>query len=157
MYALCRPPDHMRTSAQGKKPSRSLVTIARGIIDFSLLRNPVFVFMCMGIAIFSVSLVLAYELTPSRAYHIGLSREQAARLPMIIALGSMISRPPTGLLGQVRGVNRTLFMSAILIVDGITVTFTFLVRDMATYLAFGFIFGWFGGRRNTFTMTLTLI
>ena len=156
MYALCRPPDHMRASPQDKKPSRSLATVAKGIIDFSLLRNPVFVFMCMGIAIFSVSLVLAYELTPSRAYHIGLSREQAARLPMIIALGSMISRPPTGLLGQVRGVNRTLFMSAILIVDGTTVTFTFLVRDMVTYLAFGFIFGWFGGRPYHIALIFTL-
>ena len=133
------PPNKPRRTTNKQNSGCSVV--ARGLVDFSLLSNPVFVVTLLGLTCLSLNASLVYQHTPSRGYYIGLTREKAASIPMSMSAGSLACRLPVGFVFMKKGVNRTALLAGCMLVAGVAVASIALVRTYWFYMVYGFILG----------------
>ena len=140
LTALCRePPNSPRRTT--KQQTSGCSVVARGLIDFSLLRNPIFVVTLLGLTCLSLTVNLAYQHSPSRGYHIGLTREEAASIPMSTSVGSLACRVPMGFVFMKKGINRTALLAGCMFFAGVVMASTALVRTYWFYMIYGFMLG----------------
>ena len=140
LTALCREPPNSPRRSKNKQTSGCSV-VARGLIDFSLLRDPIFVVTLLGLTCLSLTVNLAYQHSPSRGYYIGLTREEAASIPMSTSIGSLACRVPMGFVFMKKGINRTALLAGCMFVAGVVMVSTALVRTYWFYMIYGFILG----------------
>ena len=140
LTALCREPPNSPRRTTNKQTSRCSV-VARGLIDFSLLRNPIFVVTLLGMTCMSLAVGLVFQHTPSRGYYIGLTREKAASIPMSTSAGSLACRVPMGFVFMKKGVNRTALLAGFMFIAGVVIASAALVRTYLFYMVYGFILG----------------
>ena len=95
----------------------------------------------IGLTCLSLTVGLVYQHTPSRGYYIGLTREEAASIPMSIYVGSLACRVPVAFVFMKKGINRTALLAGCMFAAGIVVASTALVRTYWFYMVYGFSLG----------------
>lgn len=116
-------------------------TILEEMLDVSLLKNPVFILICVANILAFLGFFIPFVYTTARAIEIGISSEKAALLLSIIGIANTGSRVVAGWVSDRPGVNPLWINNCCLLVSGVITMFVPLYPSFWMLAIYCFVFG----------------
>ena len=118
----------------------------RQMLDFSLLKDVVFLLFVVSNFCTSIGFNMPYIFLPDRAEEAGISKENAAFLVAVIGIANTVGRVIFGWMADRPGVNRLMLYNTALVICGIGTALSPLSDSYAYLVCYAAVFGAFIGR-----------
>ncbi|OWF56683.1 monocarboxylate transporter 7-like [Mizuhopecten yessoensis] len=117
----------------------------RQMLDFSLLKDPIFLLFVVSNFFTSIGFNMPYIYLPDRALEAGISKTDAALLVSVIGIANTIGRVVFGWMADQKWVNRLMLYSTALTICGIATALSPLSNSFEYLLVYAAVFGAFIG------------
>lgn len=134
--------------------SRSVKHILREMMDVSILRSAIFVYLCMSTFLLYLSYDVPYVFTPDKAIGMGISQEKASFLVSIIGITSTFGQIAIGYIGDLPQVNAVLLYSVLTSIAGLVTLLVPWYYNYVQLCAFTASYGFFISANYTLTTIL---
>lgn len=134
--------------------SRGVKQVLREMMDLSILRSVIFMYLCLSTFLLYFSYDVPYVFTPDKAVQMGISDESASFLVSIIGITSTFGQILIGYVGDLPGVNVTLLYSILTGIAGLVTMMVPWYNSYGALAAFTAAYGFFISANYTLTTIL---
>ncbi|KAK3094512.1 hypothetical protein FSP39_002700 [Pinctada imbricata] len=134
--------ENIESSAPKKKLNRNICSY---LVDFSVLKNKLVLLFTIVFCLASMASCSAFLFIPPHARDRGLSEQEVSIIASLICVAEFVSRLLLALIADRKFIQRYQIIMIALLMNGITLQFSWFLRESSHFLAFTICYGMFSG------------